>query len=124
MTNLDQLAAAHAAAFAPARGWSSAEIRQLFDQSNVTLLGDPRAFVVARWVADEAEILTLATHPEHRRMGLAKDILAQLHHQLPSQVHTIFLEVAADNTAANDNHPSCRLQFRPSFCAMYDRLQV
>ena len=58
-------------------------------------------FVLARAVADEAEILTLAVRPEERRRGVGSALLSRLLDDLrASGVAALFLEVAEDNTAA------------------------
>ena len=60
-----------------------------------------RAFVLIRHVADEAEILTLATDPAHRRQGLARTVLTTAQSAAQqAEIRSIFLEVAEDNTAA------------------------
>ena len=61
----------------------------------------PRGFVLVRAVADEAEILTLAVAPTHRQRGIAAALLREAITVLrPGGTKTLFLEVAADNTAA------------------------
>ena len=58
-------------------------------------------FILCRAAAGEAEILTLAVPPEHRRRGVASALLeagAVTAHGLGAR--TLFLEVAADNEAA------------------------
>ncbi|WP_377508632.1 GNAT family N-acetyltransferase [Octadecabacter sp. R77987] len=67
----------------------------------VILCGDDLAMVIARVVLDEAEILTLATDPDHRRNGLARAVLQSCEARLRTRgVRRVFLEVAADNRAA------------------------
>jgi [ribosomal protein S18]-alanine N-acetyltransferase len=67
----------------------------------VRMTGDARSFAVGRVVLDEAEVLTLATHPDHRRQGLARAALADLTRQCEQAAVTrLFLEVAANNAAA------------------------
>ena len=96
MTSAD-LAATHALSFTTPRPWSAHEFAALIDTAHTRLFGDATAFLLARTILDETEILTLATHPAHRRKGHAQRLLNQLH-----QINTgrVFLEVAADNTAA------------------------
>ena len=60
-----------------------------------------RGFVLARVIADEAEVLTIAVSPDFRRRGLARtlvDAAARLAESLGAQ--SLFLEVAEDNPAA------------------------
>jgi ribosomal-protein-alanine N-acetyltransferase len=61
----------------------------------------PDGFVLARAVAGEAEILTLAVHPKARRTGVASALMleaARLAHARGAGA--IFLEVDADNLPA------------------------
>jgi [ribosomal protein S18]-alanine N-acetyltransferase len=57
--------------------------------------------LVLWFIVDEAHIATLATHPDHRRQGIAQQILI---HALQSAAregaHRSFLEVRAGNLAA------------------------
>jgi ribosomal-protein-alanine N-acetyltransferase len=91
----------HTAAYRLDRPWTQAEFSGLMDSPHVIALGDDRAFILARIIADEAEVLTIATHPDHRRQGLARDLLAQFHAAAQAKgAVTAFLEVAADNAPA------------------------
>ena len=93
------LAQCHRAA-APAQPWSEAAFAKLLEQGAVAI-GDARAFALGRAAADEAELLMIATHPDHRRQGLARRHLAALETRLMDQgAARMFLEVAADNVAA------------------------
>ncbi|CAM2008062.1 ribosomal protein S18-alanine N-acetyltransferase [Acanthopleuribacter pedis] len=59
------------------------------------------AFVYAMVVAGEAELLRIACRPEHRRRGLAANLLdALLHHCRDAAVTRMFLEVADNNHGA------------------------
>lgn len=52
-------------------------------------------------IVDEAHIATLATHPEFRRLGIAKNLLVSaLEHAYSEGARTAFLEVRAGNEAA------------------------
>lgn len=99
---LHRLAATHAAAFAPlARGWSETEIANLAHTGALFADADDRGFALFSLVHDEAELLTLAVHPDHRRIGLGRALLATAEEALAIEVVTmIHLEVAADNAAA------------------------
>lgn len=95
------MAAVHAAAYRLDRPWTLAEFQSLTASPHVFALGDARAFVLARVIADEAEVLTIATHPDHRRKGLARALLGRFHEAARLRGATgAFLEVAADNAAA------------------------
>lgn len=97
----EALAHIHALAFSSTRAWSAAEFRDLLDQRGMILTGDDRAFALLRVTLDEAEVLTIATAPEHRRNGLARAVLAQAETAVQALgAAVIFLEVAEDNDAA------------------------
>ncbi|MCB2136718.1 MAG: GNAT family N-acetyltransferase [Rhodobacteraceae bacterium] len=67
----------------------------------VFLLAESDGFLLARVVADEAEILTLAVDPTRRRRGAASRLLAAFGAEARARgAATAFLEVAADNEAA------------------------
>lgn len=96
------MAALHARTFAnQGRVWSADEFSTLLDSANVFCVGDSHAFALGRVVADEAELLTIATDPDHQRKGLGRSVLAAFEHtacQKGAQV--VFLEVAQSNDAA------------------------
>lgn len=98
----EAMAATHARAFAGhGRAWSAAEFRALLQDTHVIRTGDARAFILGRVVTDEAEILTLATDPAHRRCGLARACLRGFEAQAAARgAASAFLEVAADNAPA------------------------
>lgn len=102
MTDPETLAYRHARAFADdMRAWSAQEIETLLSSPHVHHIGNEHAFAITRVVADEAEILTLATDPEHRRQGLARTLLETLESHARKQKATcVFLEVSETNTAA------------------------
>lgn len=57
--------------------------------------------VMARQVADEGEILTIAVEPGHRRRGLGLQLLdAALAQMAAAGVGTVWLEVRTSNVAA------------------------
>ena len=58
-------------------------------------------FILCRLVADQAEVLTLATAPDHRRQGVAAALIqAAVAAAGAGGAKSLFLEVAADNAAA------------------------
>jgi [ribosomal protein S18]-alanine N-acetyltransferase len=102
------MARIHEAAYVLDRPWSLAEFTQLVQSPHSLTLGDQRAFVLARIIADEAEVLTIATHPDHRRTGLARNLLERFHEAARTRgAVTAFLEVAADNDAAITLYQGC-----------------
>lgn len=60
-----------------------------------------RSFVIIRQASDQADILTIAVHPDYRRQGLAQSLLTQGEESVRALgVKIIFLEVAEDNASA------------------------
>jgi len=96
------MAALHGRAFlGQSRGWSETEFAELLDSPHVFVIGDARAFALGRVIADEAELLTIATDPDCLRQGLGRACLAAYETQAVARRARIsFLEVAADNAAA------------------------
>ena len=61
----------------------------------------PQGFILARTVADEAEILTLAMSPPFRRRGVARALVeAAAAEAARKGAKALFLEVATDNPGA------------------------
>ncbi|HEY2709782.1 MAG TPA: ribosomal protein S18-alanine N-acetyltransferase [Caulobacteraceae bacterium] len=93
----------HAAAFdAP---WTADDIRRFAEGPGgfalVAEAGDQVAgFILCRVMAGEAEVLTLAVRPEHRRRGVAGALVEQAALVAADGARTLFLEVAADNPGA------------------------
>lgn len=50
--------------------------------------------------SDTGEILTVATAPEYRRKGIARNLLTEFFSLIPDETETIALEVRQSNTAA------------------------
>jgi len=104
----DVLAATHAAAFSQSRPWSAKEFADLLADRFTFLSGDARAFALVREIAGEAELLTIATHPDHQRQGHGRRIMQMWMAQAASRgVEDAFLEVAEDNTAARALYLAC-----------------
>ena len=97
----DTLAELHGKAFSATRSWTVAEFASLLSQPGTVLTGDTRCFALLRVTLDEAEVLTIATDPAHRRQGLARAALQEAEAQVQTAGATqVFLEVAEDNAAA------------------------
>lgn len=95
------MAAIHQAAFTQSRAWSEAEFASLLSPPLCFACGDARGFALVRVVADEAELLTIATHPDHQRKGIARAVMEAWQAEAHSRGATrAFLEVAADNSPA------------------------
>ena len=99
MTPAD-LAALHARCFTLPRPWSADEFAALLAQDSTILATRPQGFALIRVVLDEAELLTIAVGPEHRRTGLGRDLLSVAENAAMGRgVKMCFLEVGADNAA-------------------------
>lgn len=94
------LAAIHREAFG-AESWSEESLATLLDSPFVIGLIQEGGFILARAVAGEAEILTLAVLPDRRRQGIGRALLeAALQQATQRHADHIFLEVDAANAAA------------------------
>jgi ribosomal-protein-alanine N-acetyltransferase len=95
----DRLAQLHGEAFA--EPWSAAALAAVMASRGVEALAAEDGFIVIRTVAGEAEILTLAVAPPARRRGLGRALVdAAADIAARAGAEAMFLEVAADNTAA------------------------
>jgi ribosomal-protein-alanine N-acetyltransferase len=97
------LAKAHASAFDAS--WPPEAFVELLASPGVFALaavnGAPVGLILMRAIAGEAEVLTLAVEPSHRRCGVARALLqAGLAQAAAAGAETAFLEVAADNAGA------------------------
>lgn len=96
----DALALTHAAAFGTG-GWDAGTFRDYLDKPFHWVFGDADCFAVLKIIADEGEILTLATHPDQQRQGRACALLTQILTATDKMgVTHLFLDVAEDNAAA------------------------
>ena len=99
LVHAEALAAIHASAFPPAEQWGAPAMASLLAlPTTFGFIEAPGGFVLARAAGGEAEILTLAVHPAVRRRGLARKLLARVLDKTGGD--PVFLEVAADNAAA------------------------
>ena len=97
----EHLADLHKRAFTSQRPWTAKEFAGLLESPLVFCVGDARAFALGRVIADEAELLTLATAPEHQRQGVGRHMLTAYENTAQSRgAARSFLEVAADNAPA------------------------
>ena len=98
--DVSALAKIHRAAFD--HPWSESDFSAYLASEFVWVSGEPIAgFLLIRAVGDEAEILTLAVDPAHRRAGHAAALLDAAKQDLAkTDVSRLFLEVAADNLPA------------------------
>jgi len=103
-----EMAALHARSFTTPRPWSEAEITALLASPLVFALTRPGAFLLGRVVAGEAELLTIAVHPDQRRSGLGGALVDAFVTEARARGgESAFLEVAASNTAARALYANC-----------------
>lgn len=97
-----ELAAIHSAAFNTQRPWTEDEFSELLGSPLTFLIeAENSCFALGRVIADEAELLTIATHPDAQRSGLAIKCLSEfLDHCRQLGVSRVFLEVDAKNNGA------------------------
>jgi len=106
--DLDRASHLHREAFEPMgeRGWTRQDIAGLLASPGVAgfLLTEETSDIgmaICRVVADEAELLTVAVDPAHRRRGAARLLLDAVVERVRGDgARTLFLEVGADNPAA------------------------
>jgi ribosomal-protein-alanine N-acetyltransferase len=106
--DLDRAAAIHREAFSALgeRGWTRRDFGGLLSSPGVggfLLVADNDDAGLALWrtVADEAELLTIAVRAPWRRAGGGRVLLhAAIERIKGAGVHSLFLEVAADNPPA------------------------
>ncbi len=87
--------------------WSAAQFQAACTSAHDTVLisendaGELLGFIVWQTVLDEMELHLIATSPEHRRRGVASQLLTTLFQTAQQQAITrILLEVRASNTGA------------------------
>lgn len=91
----------HAACFTQPRPWSAAEFADLCASPLCQVSTLEGGFAITRRAGPEAELLTIAVHPDARRQGKARALLTESLTELQSSgCEEIFLEVVADNHPA------------------------
>lgn len=134
----EALARLHAASFTQPRPWSVAEFTTLLaapctllalradrttDGAGIATAG---GFALARVLADEAELLTIAVLPPLRGHGLGAALLAEVMEAVEARGATaLFLEVARDNDIARRLYSTAGFRevgCRPGYYAGTDAL--
>jgi [ribosomal protein S18]-alanine N-acetyltransferase len=110
----DALAALHAAAFTDTpRPWTAAEFHQLLGEPTTLIVVRTEGFALGRIAGPEAELLTLAVHPEARRSGHATALVVAFEAAAAARGATVaLLEVAVTNAAARALY--ARLGYAPA----------
>ena len=98
----EELAALHARCFdAAPRPWTTQEFTDMLAAPGMVFVEDDQGFALARLIASEAELLTIAVAPEGRRRGVGRGLLTECEAGAARAGATrMFLEVAKDNPAA------------------------
>lgn len=110
------LAKTHAAAFTQSRAWAAVEFADLLSNRFIHAVGNAKSFALFQVIGDEAELLTIATHPNFQRQGLARACMQEWHSKAKFLGATrAFLDVAADNLPAitlyeNSGYRACGLR--------------
>ncbi|MCL6282915.1 GNAT family N-acetyltransferase [Ruegeria sp. 2012CJ41-6] len=103
-----QMAQTHAAAFTASRPWSAAEFEALLTNRFTHTAGDARCFAVYTLIADQAELLAIATDPAFQRQGLAQRCMELWQKEAAANgARRAFLDVAEDNTPALSLYQRC-----------------
>jgi len=122
------MAATHAAAFTLSRPWSEAEFTELLQHPGCFASGNADCFALTRVILDEAELLTIATHPRCQRHGLARICMTTWQASAQERGATrAFLEVAADNSAATSLYQACGFEtcgLRPGYYRRHEAAAV
>ncbi len=114
------------------RPWSDGEIHALIHQQPVFGYiarsagarrgGHAGGFVLARLVADEAEILTIAVRQKNRRSGIGWRLMIAVLGRLRAEgARTLFLEVDESNSAAIALYRKLGFEHVAERAAYYDR---
>ncbi len=97
----EELAKLHAACFSTPRPWSATEFAQLLLRPTVFVVTSQNGFALGQVAGPEAELLTIAVHPNAQSHGEGRSLL---HNFIDSaaqlSAQEIFLEVAETNLIA------------------------
>lgn len=94
----DDLSYIHSAAFTMSRPWSAQEFETLMGNPHTHLFSRPTGFALLQVIAGEAELMTIAVHPDDQGKGAGRQLMLQWMEAVDAT--EAFLEVAADNAAA------------------------
>ncbi|WP_281824740.1 GNAT family N-acetyltransferase [Jannaschia rubra] len=100
MTPAD-MAALHGLCFSGTARWPAEAFARTLEGRGIFVVEAAGGFALGRAVADEAELLTFAVHPDRRRLGIGRDLLERFEAAARDRgAVSAYLEVAADNDAA------------------------
>ena len=96
--NPNELSQIHSAAFTMSRPWSTQEFEALLRNKHTHLFTCPQGFALVQVIAGEAELLTIAVHPDAQGKGAGGTLMSKWMSSV--NAGEAFLEVASDNDAA------------------------
>lgn len=97
----ETLSALHELCFTTPKPWSASAFAELLDTRGTFLLAQEHGFLLARVIADEAELLTIAVHPNRQRRGIARTLVTDFLNDAEKRgAERAFLEVAQSNDPA------------------------
>lgn len=111
-------------AYVQMRPWSAQDIANTLASPHVHFLTRKSGGLIAQVVADECEILAIATDPDAQRKGVASALLAEIVSLAGATgCSQILLEVASQNHAARsfyDARGFARIGTRPAYYTLRD----
>ena len=120
----EALASLHRAGFTVPRPWRAEEFAGFLADPHCDLIPHDHGFALIRTLAGEAELLTIAVDPAHRRKGIARGLMgAALDRAAARGAEAMFLEVAAGNAGAIALYQASgfrRNDLRPAYYACPD----
>jgi len=97
----EAMAALHKRCFTIPRPWTVTEFSRMTTQFATKFHSSSHGFLLGRVLLEDAEILTLAVDPNHRRKGVARGLLDQFLSDVQSSgAQRAFLDVLHSNEAA------------------------
>ena len=97
----EALATLHALCFITPRPWRADEFKNLLDTPGIFIITHDHGFALGRIAGPEAELLTIAVHPDAQNAGMGRRLVADFsQHATSLGANDIFLEVAENNAAA------------------------
>ena len=97
----EQLADLHALCFTVPRPWRADEFASLLDSTGIFLISHSNGFALGRIAGPEAELLTIAVHPNAQNMGHGRRLIEDFLCAAGTRgAKDVFLEVAENNESA------------------------
>ena len=97
----EQLADLHALCFTVPRPWRADEFASLLNSPGIFLISHNNGFALGRIAGPEAELLTIAVHPDTQNMGHGRRLIEDFLCAAGTRgAKDVFLEVAENNESA------------------------